>query len=287
MDVITSSEVVGSYVASRRRQGETIGFVPTMGALHRGHLSLIELARTHADIVIVSTFVNPLQFDNAEDFDRYPETRLADEEMCRQRGVHVLFRPTLSEMYPNGFATNVHVEGLSSILEGASRPGHFDGVATVVAKLFNNVDPDVAVFGAKDFQQVAVIRRMARDLGFRIRIIVAPTVREIDGLAMSSRNVRLDVEARRAATGLSKGLFAARTAFRAGTTSARTLVDLVVGHMRTSPLVTVDYVQIVDPYDLKPVEDAGPDDVAVVAAIVGGVRLIDNLVLGDDDCLEG
>jgi pantoate--beta-alanine ligase len=128
---------------------------------------------------------------------------------------------------------------------------------------------------------------MARDLGFRIRIIVAPTVRESDGLAMSSRNVRLDIEARRAATGLSKGLFAAQTAFRAGTTSARTLVDLVVGHMRTSPLVTVDYVQIVDPYDLKPVEDAGPDDVAVVAAIVGGVRLIDNLVLGDDDCLEG
>ena len=287
MDVITSSEVLGSYVASRRRQGETIGFVPTMGALHRGHLSLIELARTHADIVIVSTFVNPLQFDNAEDFDRYPETQPADEEMCRQRGVHVLYRPTLSEMYPNGFATNVHVEGLSSILEGASRPGHFDGVATVVAKLFNNVDPDVAVFGAKDFQQVAVIRRMAMDLGFRIRIIVAPTVREIDGLAMSSRNVRLDVEARRAATGLSKGLFAARTDFRAGTTSARTLVELVVGHMGTSPLVTVDYVQIVDPYDLKPVEDAGPDDVAVVAAIVGGVRLIDNLVLGDDDCLEG
>lgn len=287
MDVITSSEVLGSYVASRRKQGETIGFVPTMGALHRGHLSLIEIARTHADIVIVSTFVNPLQFDNAEDFDRYPETQPADEEMCRQRGVHVLYRPTLSEMYPNGFATNVHVEGLSSILEGASRPGHFDGVTTVVAKLFNNVDPDVAIFGAKDFQQVAVIRRMARDLGFRIRIIVAPTVREIDGLAMSSRNVRLDIEARRAATGLSKGLFAARTAFRAGTTSARTLVDLVVGHMRTSPLVTVDYVQIVDPYDLKPVEDAGPDDVAVVAAIVGGVRLIDNLVLGDDDCLEG
>lgn len=287
MDVITSSEVLGSYVASRRKQGETIGFVPTMGALHRGHLSLIEIARTHADIVIVSTFVNPLQFDNAEDFDRYPETQPADEEMCRQRGVHVLYRPTLSEMYPNGFATNVHVEGLSSILEGASRPGHFDGVTTVVAKLFNNVDPDVAIFGAKDFQQVAVIRRMARDLGFRIRIIVAPTVREIDGLAMSSRNVRLDIEARRAATGLSKGLFAARTAFSAGTTSARTLVELVVGHMGTSPLVTVDYVQIVDPYDLKPVEDAGPDDVAVVAAIVGGVRLIDNLVLGDDDCLEG
>lgn len=287
MDVITSSEVLGSYVASRRKQGETIGFVPTMGALHRGHLSLIEIARTHADIVIVSTFVNPLQFDNAEDFDRYPETQPADEEMCRQRGVHVLYRPTLSEMYPNGFATNVHVEGLSSILEGASRPGHFDGVTTVVAKLFNNVDPDVAIFGAKDFQQVAVIRRMARDLGFRIRIIVAPTVREIDGLAMSSRNVRLDIEARRAATGLSKGLFAARTAFRAGTTSARTLVDLVVGHMGASPIVTVDYVQIVDPYDLKPVEDAGPDDVAVVAAIVGGVRLIDNLVLGDDDCLEG
>ncbi|MFM8858090.1 MAG: pantoate--beta-alanine ligase [Actinomycetota bacterium] len=284
--MITSSEALRDVVTSNRSQGRTIGFVPTMGALHRGHLSLIDIAHHHADIVIVSAFVNPLQFDNAEDFDRYPETRHADEDLCRQQQVQILYRPNAAEMYPSGFATSVRVDGLSAILEGASRPGHFDGVATVVAKLFNTVDPDIAVFGAKDFQQIAVIRTMVKDLGFRVRIIVAPTVRESDGLAMSSRNVRLDIEARRAATGLSKGLFAARTAFRAGTTSARTLVDLVVGHMRSSPLVTVDYVQIVDPYNLKPVEVAGRDDVAVVAAIVGGVRLIDNLALGDDDSVE-
>jgi pantoate--beta-alanine ligase len=283
VDVITSSEALRDFVSSKRMEGDTVGFVPTMGALHRGHLSLIDLAHRHADIVIVSAFVNPLQFDNAEDFDRYPETRHADEEMCRQRGVQVLYRPNAAEMYPNGFATSVHVDRLSSILEGASRPGHFDGVATVVAKLFNTVDPDVAVFGAKDFQQVAVIRRMALDLGFRVRIVVAPTVRENDGLAMSSRNVRLDAEARRAAAQLSKGLFAARAAFRTGTTNPDVLLDLVAGHIGATQLVTVDYVHIVDPYDLEPVEEAGPDDVLLVAAVVGGVRLIDNLVLGDDD----
>lgn len=286
MDVITSSEGLREFVAARRSEGGSIGFVPTMGALHHGHLSLIDVAHENADLVVVSAFVNPLQFDKAEDFDRYPDTRRADEEMCRQRGVQVLYRPNVAEMYPSGFATNVHVGGLSSILEGASRPGHFDGVATVVAKLFNTVDPDVAVFGAKDFQQVAVIRRMVTDLGFRVRIIVAPTVRESDGLAMSSRNVRLDAEARGAATQLSKGLFAARAAFQSGTTNSNTLVDLVADHIGASPLVTADYVHIVDPYTLQPVDIAGPDDVVLVAAIVGGIRLIDNLVLGDDDLPE-
>lgn len=283
MDVITSSETLRDFVSSRRMEGDSIGFVPTMGALHRGHLSLVDLAQCHADIVIVSAFVNPLQFEKAEDFDRYPQTRHADEELCRQRGVQVLYRPDAAEMYPNGFATSVHVDRLSSILEGASRPGHFDGVATIVAKLLVTVDPDVAVFGAKDFQQVAVIRRMAMDLGFRVRIVVAPTVRESDGLAMSSRNIRLDNEARRAATRLSKGLFAAQEAFRTGTTNPGALIDLVTRHMRTTPLVSVDYVHIVDPFSLDRVEVAGPDDVVLVAALVGGVRLIDNLVLGDDE----
>lgn len=286
MDVITSAEALRTFIASRRQQGDSIGFVPTMGALHHGHLSLIDVAHENADLVVVSAFVNPLQFENSKDFDLYPQTQLADEEMCKERGVRVLYRPTPSEMYPAGFATNIHVAGLSSILEGASRPGHFDGVATVVAKLFATVDPDVAVFGAKDFQQVAVIRRMVKDLGFRVRVVVAPTVRESDGLAMSSRNVRLDTEARRAATHLSKGLFAARAGFRTGTTNPGKLVELVTDLIGASSLVEIDYVHIVDPYSLQPVEEAGPDDVVLVAAIVGGVRLIDNLVLGDDDYIE-
>ena len=286
VDVITSSEVVRDFVATKRTRGLSIGFVPTMGALHRGHLSLIDLAHRHADIVIVSAFVNPLQFENAEDFDRYPNSQQADEEMCRQQNVQILYRPSAAEMYPTGFATSVHVDGLSSVLEGASRPGHFDGVSTVVAKLFNTVDPDIAVFGAKDFQQVAVIRRMVKDLGFRVRVVVAPTVRDKDGLAMSSRNVRLDSDARLAATTLSKGLFAARSAFRTGTTSPEALVDSVTATIGESPFVTVDYVRIVDPYSLEPVDDAGPDDVVLLAAIVGGVRLIDNLVLGDEDVVD-
>lgn len=281
MDVITSVDDLRMFIAARRSRGETVGFVPTMGALHDGHVSLIDLAHTHADVVVVSAFVNPLQFDNKADFDLYPQTANSDETMCSQHGVDVLYRPSPSEMYPQGFATTIHVAELSTILEGASRPGHFDGVATVVAKLFAIVDPDIAVFGAKDFQQVAVVQRMVKDLGFRVRLIVAPTVRESDGLAMSSRNVRLDPEPRRAATSLYQGLLAARAAFARGTTDPHLLVSEVTQHVATSPLVEIDYVQIVDPYSLSPVDECGPDDVVLIAARVGGVRLIDNMVLGD------
>jgi pantoate--beta-alanine ligase len=283
VDLITSPDVLQTFVLDQRRHGNTVGLVPTMGALHRGHLSLIDIARRHADIVIVSTFVNPLQFENRRDFDLYPLTQSADEEMCQANGVHVLYRPTPEVMYPSGFSTTVHVAGLSDILEGASRPGHFDGVATVVTKLLTAADPDIAVFGAKDFQQVAVIRRMVSDLGFRVRIIVAPTVREDDGLAMSSRNVRLDSEARSAARGLHRGLHAACEAFATGTTDAAILRNVVIAKVSSSPLVNVDYVHIVDPYSLDIVSEAGPDDVVLIAAVVGGVRLIDNVVLGSND----
>lgn len=281
MDVITSPEALQALLAGQRRAGRTIGFVPTMGALHDGHLSLIDLARSHADVVVVSAFVNPLQFDDKSDFDRYPQAEAADAAMCSGRSVDVLYRPSPAAMYPAGFSTTVHVSGLSEILEGASRPGHFDGVATVVAKLLNAADPDVSVFGAKDFQQVAVIRRMVADLDFRTRILVAPTVRESDGLAMSSRNVRLGSDARSAAVNLHRGLSAAHVAFASGTTDSNELLDHVVARATASPLVTIDYVRIADPNDLSVVETARPGDVVLIAAIVDGVRLIDNVVLGD------
>lgn len=283
VDLITSPGVLHSYVLEQRRLGRSIGFVPTMGALHQGHMSLVDIAHEHADVVIVSAFVNPLQFDNRQDFDRYPHTQSADEEMCVDRGVEILYRPTPNDIYPSGFSTTIHVAGLSDILEGASRPGHFDGVATVVAKLFTAADPDVAIFGAKDFQQVAVVRRMVTDLGFPVRIIVAPTVREHDGLAMSSRNVRLDPPARSAAVGLHLGLKAALEAFANGTIDPSLLIDTVVARASSSPLVEIDYVCVVDPYSLDSVTEAGPDDVVLIAAIVGGVRLIDNVVLGSHD----
>lgn len=281
MELLTSPEDLRSFVLDHRINGRTIGFVPTMGALHRGHISLIDIAFENADVVVVSAFVNPLQFDDPNDFDRYPQTQSADEEICRSQSVHALYRPTQSAMYPQGFSTTVSVSHLSGILEGASRPGHFDGVATVVAKLFNAADPDVAVFGAKDFQQVAVIRRMAVDLGFRVRIIVAPTVRESDGLALSSRNVRLGDQARAAAVGLSRGLRAAQRAFDTGTKDPALLIEAVTQQACVSPLVAIDYVHVVDPYDLVPVGSADPDDVVLIAAHVDGVRLIDNVVLGD------
>ena len=253
-----------------------------MGALHEGHLSLIDMARSNADVVIVSAFVNPLQFDDPSDFERYPQTLISDEKMCAERDVDVLFRPSPASMYPQGFSTTIHVAELSDILEGGSRPGHFDGVATVVAKLLLAAEPDIAVFGAKDFQQVAVIKRMVADLGIAVRILVAPTVRESDGLAMSSRNIRLSPEQRVAARGIHRGLLAARTAFDSGCTDAESLVRSVETRIRESLLMEIDYVQIVDPHTLHSVDHAGPDDVVLVAAVVGGVRLIDNLILGEN-----
>ena len=250
-----------------------------MGALHVGHSSLMDVARTEADIIIVSAFVNPLQFGNPDDFALYPSTRANDEDVCRQHGVHVLYRPEPAVMYPDGFGTSVHVSHLADILEGSSRPGHFDGVATVVAKLFNAARPNVAVFGEKDYQQVAVIRRMLVDLDMNIRLVVAPTVRDSDGLAMSSRNVRLNPEARRSASKLHRALTTAVTAFSNGTTGVRDL-DETIRTICADPLITVDYVEIVDAVTLERVQQACAGNVVLIAATVGGIRLIDNIRLG-------
>lgn len=279
MDIIDTPRELSEISHRFIQSGSSIALVPTMGALHDGHSSLIHAARAEADIIFVSAFVNPLQFGNPDDLALYPSTRANDEEVCRRQGVHVLYRPEPAAMYPDGFGTSVHVSHLADILEGSSRPGHFDGVATVVAKLFNAARPHVAVFGEKDYQQVAVIRRMLVDLDMNIRLVVAPTVRESDGLAMSSRNVRLTPEARGSASKLHRALTAAMSAFSNGTTDVRK-IDETIRSICADPLISLDYVEIVDAVTLERVQRASVGDVVLIAAIVGGIRLIDNIRLG-------
>jgi pantoate--beta-alanine ligase len=254
--------------------------VPTMGALHKAHGELIRVAREAAGKdgeVAVSIFVNPLQFEPGSDYERYPRPEKADEEFCRTAGVDILFRPSAEEVYPNDRSTFVEEISLSSALEGKSRPGHFRGVCTVVAKLFNVLAPYAAVFGEKDFQQLAVIRRMVRDLNFNIDIIAVPTVREEDGLACSSRNQYLNSEERKQATVLYKAL---RTAANASKQSAGEIVALVRKLINEAPLARIDYVEVVDAGSLQLVEIVGPNTVLLVAVFLGKTRLIDNIRLG-------
>jgi pantoate--beta-alanine ligase len=254
--------------------------VPTMGALHKAHGELIRVAREAAGKhgeVAVSIFVNPLQFEPGSDYKRYPRPEKADEELCRNAGVDLLFRPSADEVYATDRSTFVEETSLSSTLEGKSRPGHFRGVCTVVAKLFNILAPEAAVFGEKDFQQLAVIRRMVRDLNFNIDIIAVPTVREEDGLACSSRNQYLNSEERKQATVLYNAL---RTAANASKQSAGEIVALVRKLINEAPLARIDYLEVVDAGSLQPVEIVGPNTVLLVAVFLGKTRLIDNIRLG-------
>jgi len=254
--------------------------VPTMGALHKAHGELIRVAREAAakhGEVAVSIFVNPLQFEPGSDYKRYPRPEKADEELCRNAGVDLLFRPSADEVYATDRSTFVEETSLSSTLEGKSRPGHFRGVCTVVAKLFNILAPDAAVFGEKDFQQLAVIRQMVRDLNFNIDIIAVPTVREEDGLACSSRNQYLNSEERKQATVLYNAL---RTAANASKQSAGEIVALVRKLINEAPLARIDYLEVVDAGSLQPVEIVGPNTVLLVAVFLGKTRLIDNIRLG-------
>src|SRR6266436_3517104 len=250
-----------------------------MGALHEAHLQLIRIAREHAGRdgqVVVSIFVNPLQFEPGSDYQRYPRPEKADEDFCQDAGVDLLFRPPLGEMYFDDRSTFVEETSLSSVLEGKSRPGHFRGVCTVVAKLFNIVAPDAAVFGEKDFQQLAIIRRMVRDLNFNIDIIAVPTVREKDGLACSSRNQYLNPDERKQAPVLYKALEAAANA---GEKSANDIVVLARQVISEAPLARIDYVELVDAQSLQPIEMAGPNSVLLLAVYFGKTRLIDNIRL--------
>jgi len=268
-------------VAAARARGERIGFVPTMGFLHDGHLRLVDEARRHAGCVVMSIFVNPTQFGPTEDFSRYPRDLSGDMSKAVGRGVDLLFVPDVAEMYPTPPALHVTADDLPARWEGAVRPGHFGGVLTVVAKLFNIVAPDVAIFGRKDFQQAALIRRMVRELNFPIAVVVAPTVREHDGLALSSRNTYLDESARATALGLVESLRAAERAFAAGERDGERLTAIGRDLLATHPEIGVDYFAVVDPSDMRPVEKATSESVAIVAARVGRTRLIDNMVLGE------
>ena len=253
--------------------------VPTMGALHKAHGELIRVAREAAGKdgeVAVSIFVNPLQFEPGSDYNRYPRPEKADEEFCRDAGVDLLFRPPAEEVYATDRSTFVEETSLSSTLEGKSRPGHFRGVCTVVAKLFNILAPDAAVFGEKDFQQLAIIRRMVRDLNFNIDIIAVPTVREEDGLACSSRNQYLNPEERKQAAALYKALLAAKNADKKSASNIVALAQMVINE---SHLARIDYVEVADAETLKPIEIAGPNSVLLLAVSFGNTRLIDNIRL--------
>ena len=262
-----------------RAAGKSLGLVPTMGALHAGHLSLVRAAKESCDAVAVSIFVNPTQFGPEEDFSSYPRVFEQDCQTLQAAGVDVVFAPSVEEMYPPGASTFVEVEGLSDRLDGASRPGHFRGVATVVAKLFHIFAPDVAFFGQKDAAQVAVLRRMVRDLRFAVELKVCPTMREPDGLAMSSRNRNLSEGERRQALVLYRALSAVEKRFQGGEVDSGKLIGEAQRILKEEPGVQVEYFRVVDPETLEDVADVSPGSLVAVAARVGATRLIDNLLL--------
>ncbi len=265
----------------RREENRAIGFVPTMGALHDGHLSLIHEARGRCDVVVVSVFVNPTQFGPTEDFNSYPRDLTRDASLLAEYNVDYVFAPTVEEIYPEGFSTYISVEGLTDKLEGASRPGHFRGVTTIVGILLNVVRPDFAFFGQKDAQQAIVVKRMVRDLAFPTEIVVAPTVREETGLAMSSRNTYLTGDERRAAGVLNRALSQANAAFAEGEQNAGRLIEIVRSMLEKEPLVRVDYVSLNDAENLEALEWLNDRPALLsLAAFVGKTRLIDNMVLG-------
>jgi pantoate--beta-alanine ligase len=262
-----------------RAEGRVIGLVPTMGALHAGHVALVERAKRDCSNVIASIFVNPKQFGPKEDFAKYPRTLEADSEKLSAAGVDILFLPDAAEIYPGGFRTYVNVEGLSERLEGRTRPGHFRGVATVVLKLFEIVQPHFAYFGRKDAQQVRIISQMARDLNLDTEIVVCPIVREADGLALSSRNAYLGAEERRAATVLHRALEAARAELAAGTRDSLQLQGALRKVLEAEPLAAVDYAEIVDADTFEPVTRVARHCYALLAVFLGKTRLIDNLYI--------
>ena len=281
MEIINRRQRMSSVARKiRRDQDRSIGLVPTMGALHEGHLSLVREARRMCDVVVVSVFVNPTQFGPSEDFEHYPRDLTKDTALLTDYNVDYIFAPPLEEIYPKDFSTYVNVGGLSKLLEGETRPGHFRGVATVVSILFNTIRPDFAFFGQKDAQQAVIIKRLVRDLAFDTEIVVLPTVREDSGLAISSRNLYLDAEEQEAASVIHRGLKQAKDAYKKGEHHAARLADTIRKTIETEPRVRLDYVSIVDAENLEKLDrlDERPILIAV-AAYVGKTRLIDNTVL--------
>jgi pantoate--beta-alanine ligase len=279
MQIVTDILEMQSLAESLRKRGRTIGFVPTMGFLHEGHLALMRQARRACNTVAVSIFVNPTQFGPNEDFERYPRDEEGDRGKCEAAGVDVLFVPTAPEMYPEKPDVFVSVEGISELLEGRVRPGHFRGVATVVNKLFHIVKPHKAFFGQKDFQQCVIIRRMVKGLNLDVEIVVHPTVREQDGLAMSSRNSYLNADERRAAPVIFRALSAARELFLAGTREPEKIKNKMRAILQVEPGVTIDYIEIADPETLASLETLRNTLAILVAVRLGRTRLIDNIII--------
>jgi len=279
MNVLTTIEAMRSASRAAKTAGKRVGFVPTMGALHEGHLSLVRSAKAQCDVVAASIFVNPTQFGPNEDFSKYPRAFERDRELFAKEGVELLFAPAVEEMYPAGAVTYVTVEGMSERLCGKSRPGHFRGVTTVVCKLFNIVEPDIAFFGQKDAAQVAIIRRMVRDLDIPVEIAVCPIVREADGLAMSSRNTYLDLQQRKAALVLYRSLQKVKREFESGESNAAKLAEQGRKLFAQEPSVRLDYLEIVAPDNLEALDNIESSALVAVAAFLGATRLIDNFIL--------
>jgi pantoate--beta-alanine ligase len=279
-EVIRAPAEMRARAEDQRRDGRRICVVPTMGYLHEGHLSLLRAGRARSDLLVMTLFVNPTQFGPSEDLARYPRDEAGDLDKARAAGVDLVFAPDAAAMYPDGYQTTVEVRELAAPLCGASRPGHFSGVASVVAKLFHITQPHVAVFGQKDFQQLAIIRRMVRDLDFAIEIVGMPIIREPDGLALSSRNAYLSPEERRQALALSRGLRSAEARFTAGERRAAALVEAARAEIAASRLARVDYVELRDAGSLREIEVVDAPAVLALAVFFGKTRLIDNSVLG-------
>ena len=279
MKICKTIEEMRSASSAVRREGKRFGFVPTMGALHEGHLSLVRAAKAKSDVVAVSIFVNPLQFGPTEDLAKYPRSFERDRELLEKEAVDIVFAPQAEEMYPKGAVTYVTVEGLSEKLCGRSRPGHFRGVATVVAKLFHIVEPDLAFFGQKDAAQATIIRRMVRDLNLPVEIVVCPIVRESDGLAMSSRNAYLNPQERKTALVANRSLTETKNRFDQGERNAIALIAVGKQIVAQVPAARLDYFEIVDPVTLDPMQELTSPALVAVSVFIGNTRLIDNILL--------
>jgi pantoate--beta-alanine ligase len=279
MQIITSIQEMQAEAERLRLQGQRIGFVPTMGYLHEGHLSLVRAARQHADVVIMSIFVNPTQFGPTEDYNEYPRNFERDVALAASVGCHIVFNPTVNDIYPENYLTYVEVEKITGVLCGRSRPTHFRGVTTIVAKLFHIVKPHVAVFGQKDAQQALVIQRMVRDLNFDIQIVIAPIVREKDGLAMSSRNIYLTPEQRQQAVALYQALMMAKSLIEKGERNAQVIKDHMRRHIERLAAATIDYIEIVDTTHLQPLAVLQGEVLIALAVKIGKPRLIDNIIV--------
>ncbi len=281
MVVIEDIASMKRYVLAVKSNGTTIGLVPTMGYFHEGHLMLMRMAKKISDHLIISLFVNPAQFGQGEDLDKYPKDMERDKTLARAVGVECIFAPSVEEMYPEGYSTYVNVENITNVLCGVSRPHHFRGVATVVTKLFNIIEPDIAVFGEKDFQQLAVIKQLVKDLNMNVRVVGHPTIREPDGLAMSSRNAYLRVDERKKSLILNKSLHLARNLFAEGVRDASKIRDSVKKMISSEEGCDIDYVEVVDPERLSPIRTIEDKALIALAVRIGSTRLIDNTVLGE------